>query len=121
MTKMMTPSSEAELAQIVADAKGPLTIQGGGTRGMAVDGDVLSTAGLSGIELYEPGALTIVVKAGLFAVCRGAGRESAIVAALAQDHFNDVFTNSGGKVSLVHAELGNLLTERMAFGNGLCG
>ena len=64
MTKMMTPGSEAELAQIVADAKGPLTIQGGGTRGMAVDGDVLSTAGLSGIELYEPGALTIVVKAG---------------------------------------------------------
>ena len=67
------------------------------------------------------GASTIVVKAGLSAVCRGAGRESAIVAALAQDHFNDVFTNSGGKVSLVHAELGNLLTERMAFGNGLCG
>lgn len=61
---MMTPKTEAELAQIVADAKGPLAIQGGGTRGFSVAGDVLCTAGLSGIELYEPGALTIVVKAG---------------------------------------------------------
>jgi glycolate oxidase FAD binding subunit len=64
MKKMMTPNSEAELAQIVADAKAPLAIHGGGTRGVAVDGDALSTANLSGIELYEPGALTIVVKAG---------------------------------------------------------
>ena len=61
---MMTPQSEAELAHMVADARGSLAVRGGGTRGVAVGGDALSTSGLSGIELYEPGALTIVVKAG---------------------------------------------------------
>ncbi len=60
---MMTPKTEAELAHIVAEAKTPLAIQGGGTRGVGLTGDALSTAGLTGIELYEPGALTIVVKA----------------------------------------------------------
>lgn len=61
---MMTPGSEAELAEAIAGANGPLCIQGGGSRGLAVEGDVLSTRGLSGVELYEPGALTLVVKAG---------------------------------------------------------
>ncbi|WP_264211381.1 FAD-binding protein [Leisingera thetidis] len=61
---MLTPGNEAELAEIIADASGPLCIQGGGTRGLGVEGDVLSTTGLSGIELYEPGALTLVVKSG---------------------------------------------------------
>ena len=61
---MMTPGSEAELAEAIAGASGPLCIQGGGTRGLAVEGDMLSTAGLSGVELYEPGALTLVVRAG---------------------------------------------------------
>ncbi len=61
---MMTPGSEAELAEAIAGASGPLCIQGGGSHGLAVDGDVLSTRALSGIELYEPGALTLVVKAG---------------------------------------------------------
>ncbi len=63
---MMIPSSEVELAEMVAGAGGPLRIIGGGTRrvGAPVAGQVLSTAGLSGIELYEPGALTIVVRAG---------------------------------------------------------
>ena len=38
---------------------------GGGTRGIGqVTGEVLSVAGLSGISLYEPGALTIVAGAG---------------------------------------------------------
>ncbi len=48
------------------DAKGPLRIQGGGTRpiGKLEMGEVLSTAGLSGVTLYDPGALTIVAKAG---------------------------------------------------------
>ena len=43
-----------------------LAIEGGGTRGLghAVDGERLSTAGLAGITLYEPGALTLVVRAG---------------------------------------------------------
>ncbi|WP_082023087.1 FAD-binding protein [Leisingera sp. ANG-S5] len=61
---MMTPGSEAELAEAIAGASGPLCIQGGGSRGLGVEGDVLSTRGLSGIELYEPGALTLVVKSG---------------------------------------------------------
>ncbi|KIC11717.1 2-hydroxy-acid oxidase [Leisingera sp. ANG-M1] len=60
----MTPQSEAELAEMIAGASGPLCIQGGGTRGLDVEGGVLSTRGLSGVELYEPGALTLVIKAG---------------------------------------------------------
>lgn len=62
----MTMTSEAELAERVAGATGPLRIQGGGTRdvGAPVVGEVLSVAGLSGVELYEPGSLTLVVRAG---------------------------------------------------------
>ncbi len=61
----MRPDTEQELAQIVAGAAGPLRIVGGGTRSYgAAQGDVLSTAGLSGVTLYEPGALTLVVRAG---------------------------------------------------------
>jgi glycolate oxidase FAD binding subunit len=61
----MRPASEAELAELVAAAKGPLVVRGGGTRtlGHAV-GEVLETGGLSGVELYEPGALTLVARAG---------------------------------------------------------
>lgn len=63
---MIEPETEAELAEAVASAGGALRIQGGRTRpiGKPVTGEVLSTAKLSGIELYEPGALTIVVRAG---------------------------------------------------------
>jgi len=62
----MRPESEQELADAVAGAVAPLCIEGGGTRsvGVPVAGDVLSTSGLRGIELYEPGALTLVAKAG---------------------------------------------------------
>lgn len=63
---MMNPTTEAELAEAIAAADGPLRIVGGGTRpiGYPAGGQGLSVAGLSGIELYEPGALTIVAKAG---------------------------------------------------------
>ncbi|MXQ06624.1 FAD-binding protein [Alphaproteobacteria bacterium GH1-50] len=63
---MLTPESEEELAEAIAGARGPLRVVGGGTRpiGKPVQGEVLSVAGLSGITLYEPGALTIVAKAG---------------------------------------------------------
>lgn len=61
---MGTVESEAGLAEQVAAATGPLAIRGGGTRGMAVPGEKLSTAGLSGVTLYEPGALTLVAAAG---------------------------------------------------------
>ncbi|SMX43706.1 FAD-binding protein [Octadecabacter ascidiaceicola] len=62
----MTVTTEQELAEAVKGATGPLHICGGGTRdiGNPVVGDVLSTAGLNGISLYEPGALTIVAQAG---------------------------------------------------------
>ncbi|WP_294222047.1 FAD-binding protein [uncultured Shimia sp.] len=62
----MKPSNEAELAKLVASADGPLHIQGGGTRaiGAPIQGAVLSTTGLSGVSLYEPGALTLVAGAG---------------------------------------------------------
>jgi glycolate dehydrogenase FAD-binding subunit len=68
---LITPASEAELAEAVAEAAAagtPLEIRGGGTRaglGRPVQASkTLSTAGLSGITLYEPGALTLVVGAG---------------------------------------------------------
>ncbi|MDP1576710.1 MAG: FAD-binding protein, partial [Cypionkella sp.] len=60
----MRPASESELSEIILGAQA-LHIQGGGTRsvGHAV-GEVLDTSGLSGIELYEPGALTLVARSG---------------------------------------------------------
>lgn len=60
----MRPETEAELAEIIKGADGPLSIRGGNSRSMAPAGAVLETGGLSGVELYEPGALTLVVKAG---------------------------------------------------------
>lgn len=62
---MISPTSEAELCEAVSKASGPLRISGGGTRPVGkVTGEALSLSNLSGIELYEPGALTIVAKAG---------------------------------------------------------
>ncbi|MGB0497551.1 MAG: FAD-binding protein [Rubricella sp.] len=68
---MLTPRTEAELAEAVATAASastPLEITGGGTRraiGRPVQAaETLSTVGLNGITLYEPGALTIVAQAG---------------------------------------------------------
>jgi glycolate oxidase FAD binding subunit len=62
---MMRPSDEQDLAQAVAGATAPLHICGGGTRFIGeMQGNVLSTAGLSGVTLYEPAALTLVVKSG---------------------------------------------------------
>ncbi len=58
---------EQDLAEAVRGARGPLRIAGGGTRGGGRAGDpvaCLSVAGLSGVVLYEPGALTLVVRAG---------------------------------------------------------
>ena len=63
---MITPGNEADLAEAVAGARGPLRLRGGGTRalGNPVTGEILSVAGLSGVTLYEPGALTLVAQAG---------------------------------------------------------
>ena len=60
----MQVHDEAELSSAIAGANGPLRIAGGGTRTLATVGDVLDISGLRGIELYEPGALTMVAKAG---------------------------------------------------------
>ncbi|MGJ8621262.1 MAG: FAD-binding protein [Yoonia sp.] len=61
----MTPKTEDDLAQIIRGANGPLRIQGGGTRPIGrTEGETLHTTALSGISLYEPGALTIVAGAG---------------------------------------------------------
>lgn len=63
---MMCPDSEADLAEAIRSATGPIRVQGGGTRpvGSIVEGDLLSTKDITGIELYEPGAMTLVTKAG---------------------------------------------------------
>ncbi|MCY4153660.1 MAG: FAD-binding protein [Aestuariivita sp.] len=61
---MLTPNDEAELADIVSSTKMPLALQGGGTRGMSVTGAAVTTRELSGIKLYEAGALTLVAEAG---------------------------------------------------------
>ncbi|MEM6971499.1 MAG: glycolate oxidase subunit GlcE [Pseudomonadota bacterium] len=65
------PGDEAALSEAVADAAAqgdPIEIVGGGTRsglGRPVQAArTLETGGIAGITLYEPGALTLVVKAG---------------------------------------------------------
>lgn len=60
----MKPETEAELAEMVAGLTEPVRIAGGGTRGVDGPETTLGTSGLSGITLYEPGALTLVAKAG---------------------------------------------------------
>jgi glycolate oxidase FAD binding subunit len=61
---MLEPRDETELAEMIRAARGPLAVRGGGTRGAAAPGEVLSVAGLRGIVLHEPAALTLVVRAG---------------------------------------------------------
>jgi len=63
---MMIPATEDELAEAIAATTEPLRIAGGGTRplGNPTSGKTLSVAGLTGIHLYEPGALTLVAAAG---------------------------------------------------------
>ncbi|SFJ00721.1 FAD-binding protein [Jannaschia pohangensis] len=61
---VLTPTTEEDLADIVRGANGPLSVRGGGTRGPLPEGEAVTTTGLTGITLYEPGALTIVARAG---------------------------------------------------------
>lgn len=80
--KIMTPKSEAELSDLLSSADSPLLVQGGGTRGIDLPGDRLSTTDLSGVSLYEPGALTLVAGAGtplreIEAVLQGEGQRLA--------------------------------------------
>lgn len=80
----MTPTTEHELAEAIASAQSPLRIIGGGTRdiGRPAEGQPLKIAGLSGVSLYEPGALTLVAQAGtpvaeIEAVLAGEGQRLA--------------------------------------------
>ncbi|MEM8956548.1 MAG: glycolate oxidase subunit GlcE [Pseudomonadota bacterium] len=63
---ILSPGSEAELAEAVLDADGPLRPRGGGTRdiGRPVDGQILSLDAVAGIVRHDPGALTLVARAG---------------------------------------------------------
>ncbi|MCC5975554.1 MAG: FAD-binding protein [Rubellimicrobium sp.] len=62
----MRPADEAELAEALRSASAPLHVRGGGTRASpARDGaEALLTAGLGGVVLHEPGAMTLVARAG---------------------------------------------------------
>lgn len=62
----MRPTTEDELSDAIRAARGPLVLRCGGTQpvGRPQPGEVLSMAGFTGITLYEPGALTLVARAG---------------------------------------------------------
>jgi glycolate oxidase FAD binding subunit len=61
---VLRPRDEADLAEAIRGARGPLSVGGGFTRGLAGAGERLTIAALSGIVLHEPGALTLVTRAG---------------------------------------------------------
>ncbi len=61
----LEPQTEQDLSEAVKSLRGPVRIVGGDTQALRCKTDrKLSVAGLSGVTLYEPGALTIVVQAG---------------------------------------------------------
>ncbi len=60
----MKVASEEELAEAVRAAQGPFEIVGGGTRPVGARRGLPLQVGITGIRLYEPGALTLVAGAG---------------------------------------------------------
>ncbi|WP_223115884.1 FAD-binding protein [Paracoccus amoyensis] len=65
----MAPTTEAELAAIIADRRRPLRIIGGGTRVQLPPGDDmmidrLTTTRLSGVVTYSPGEMTLIARPG---------------------------------------------------------
>lgn len=60
----VSPDTEAELAELLRGGGDAWAVQGGNTRGVRCDAKTLSTASMSGVTLYEPGALTLVARAG---------------------------------------------------------
>jgi len=61
---MLSPSNENELAEILRGATGRLAIRGSATRHYPQEGTPLTTHAISGVQLYEPGALTLVARVG---------------------------------------------------------
>ncbi len=65
---MSVPRDEAELADVVREAREPLLVQGNGTKAEMLRpvraANVLSTAGMSGITLYSPSELVLRAWAG---------------------------------------------------------
>ncbi|PTV96598.1 glycolate oxidase FAD binding subunit [Rhodobacter aestuarii] len=60
----MRVTRESELADVVREATGPLQSIGGGTRPVGQGGGTALQVAISGISLYEPGALTLIAGAG---------------------------------------------------------
>jgi glycolate oxidase FAD binding subunit len=57
--------TEDDLVAFLRKREAPVHVQGGGTRRIAaVAGEGIDTSGLSGVRIYEPGALTLVAGAG---------------------------------------------------------
>ena len=88
--KMIMLKTETDISAAIKEASGPIRIAGGGTRpiGRGVAQDMLSTAGLNGITLYEPGALTLVAKAGtpIFDIEAALDKENQRLAFEPMDH-----------------------------------
>lgn len=61
---ILSPTTEDELADLLRGARGRLSVMGGATRHVPQPGTPLTTRALCGVQLYEPGALTLVVRAG---------------------------------------------------------
>ena len=60
----VAPGSETEVREVLLSETEPLHIAGGQSRLEATEKKIISTAQLNGIVEYEPGALTMVAKAG---------------------------------------------------------
>ena len=62
----MRPETEEDLAALIRDASAPLSVIGGGTRLWPGEGQGtrLDMTAMTGVTLYEPEALTLVVRAG---------------------------------------------------------
>ena len=64
MTQIFSFKQEQDLAGFVQERVDPIFITGGQTRGVNLECDRVDMTGLSGIVDYEPGALTMIAKAG---------------------------------------------------------
>ena len=60
----LAPGSESDIREVLLSETEPLHIAGGQSRLEATEKKIISTAQLNGIVEYEPGALTMVAKAG---------------------------------------------------------